>query len=143
MMRNYKTWYRVAAVLQFLTAAIHSLSFLNDPKAENETEKTLIDLMQNYRLSGLDVTMSQLMTALSACMTFVFLFGALVNGWMLRRTQDEALLGGILAINLLVFGALFVIMLVYAFLPPIVLTGLVFFFLLLAFTLRRIVSKQE
>lgn len=142
-MRNYKTWYWVATVFQFLTAAIHSLSFLNDPKADNETEKTLIELMQNYRLSGLDVTMSQLVTALSACFTFAYLFGALINAFLLRRNRDEAVFGGVLAINLLVFGALFVIMLIYTFLPPIILTGMVFFFLALAFAVRRLLSRPE
>lgn len=142
-MRNYKTWYWVAAVFQFLTAGIHSLSFLNRAQPGNETEKTLLDLMHNYRqqAGSMSFSMEEIMIALSACLTFVYLFGGLTNAWLLRRTQDETVLGGILAINLVVFGALFVIMVVYTFLPPIIMTGCVFLFLLVAAVMRKLVSR--
>lgn len=138
-MRNYKTWFWTAVVLQALTAGIHALSFLNDPQPKNDTEKTLIDLMHNYRqnLAGSMVSMEELLTALSACFSLVYLLGALVNGWLLRRSQDETVLGGILAINIIIFGVGFVIMAVYTFPPPIILTGLVFFFLVLAAVVRK------
>jgi hypothetical protein len=42
------------------------------------------------------------------------------------------ILKGIVCINLLVFGICFVMMLVFTFLPPIVLTGLIALFLMLA-----------
>lgn len=139
-MRNYKTWFRTAAILQLITAAIHALSFLNDPKPNNETEKTLFDLMRNYRsdLAGSMVSMEELLTALSSCFSFVYLFGGLINLWLLRKTQDETVLGGVLVINLVVFGPLFAIMAIYTFPPPILFTGLVFFFLLLAAFIRRL-----
>lgn len=142
-MRNYKTWYWTAVVFQTLTAGIHALSFLNDPQPANDSEKLLIDLMRNYRqnLAGSMVSMEELLTALSACFSLVYLLGALVNGWLLRRTSDETVLGGILVINLVVFGAGFVIMAVYTFPPPIILTGLVFFFLLLAAAVRKFSTR--
>ena len=48
-MRNYRTWYWLAIAIQFLTAAFHALSFLNDPVPKNESERILFDLMRNYR----------------------------------------------------------------------------------------------
>jgi len=142
-MRNYKTWFRTASVLQFITAGIHALSFLNDPQPANETEKILFDLMRNYRsdLAGMMVSTEELMTGLSACFTFLYLFGGLINFWLLRKTQDETVLGGVLVINLLIFGPLFVIMAIYTFPPPILFTGLVFFFLLLAWVVRKLVAR--
>ncbi len=142
-MRNYKTWYWTAVVFQALTAGIHALSFLSEPQPANDSEKLLIDLMRNYRhnLMGSMVSMDELFTALSACFSLVYLFGALVNGWLLRRTSDETVLGGILGINLIIFGPAFVIMAVYTFPPPIVCTGLVFFFLLLAAAVRKLPAR--
>lgn len=133
-MRNYKTWWWVAVVLQLATAAIHALSFLNEPVPANDTEKQLIDLMQNYRqnLAGMAVTMDGLLTALSACFSLLYLFAGLVNAYLLRRCQDDMLLNGILWINLPIFGLCFAVMAAFTFPPPIILTGLVFIFLALA-----------
>jgi len=138
-MRNYKTWWWVAIVLQLLTAAIHALSFLNEPVPTNDTEKQLIDLMQNYRqnLAGMEITMDGLLTALSACFSLLYLFAGLVNAYLLRRCQDDALLNGVLWINLPIFGICFAIMATYTFPPPIILTGLVFIFLALAKVTRK------
>lgn len=142
-MRNYKTWFRTAAILQLITACVHALSFLNDPQPTNETEKTLFDLMHNYRsnLAGSMVSMEELLTALSSCFSFVYLFGGLINFWLLRKTQDETVLGGVLVINLIIFGPLFAIMAVYTFPPPILFTGLVFFFLLLSAVIRKLPAR--
>ncbi len=138
-MRNYKTWWWVAVVLQLITAAIHALSFLNEPVPANDTEKQLIDLMQNYRqnLAGMEVTMDGLFTALSACFSLLYLFAGLINAHLLRRCQDDALLNGVLWINLPIFGICFAIMAKFTFPPPIILTGLVFVFLALAKVIRK------
>ncbi len=134
MLSNFKIWFKTAIVLQWMTAAIHSLSFFNDPVAKNETEKTLIDLMRNYRqdLAGSSVSMEELMIALSACFSLLYLFGGLLNWHLLRHATSRAFVTGALWINLLVFGICFAVMAVFTFLPPIVLTGAVFFFLALA-----------
>ncbi|MBK9337524.1 MAG: hypothetical protein IPM98_13520 [Lewinellaceae bacterium] len=133
-MRNYKTWWWAAVVVQLLTAAVHALSFLSDPVPANDTEKQLLDLMQNYRqeLAGMQVTMDGLFTALSSCFSLLYLFAGLLNAYLLRSTRDEALLSGVLWINLPVFGLCFAIMAAYTFPPPIIMTGLVFVLLAIA-----------
>lgn len=142
-MKNYKTWYWTAVVFQFLTAGVHALSLVNAPQAENETEKQLIDLMSSYKmnLAGSMITMQELFTALSSCFSFAYLLGALTNLWLLRKTQDETVLGGILWINILLFGVVFCVMAVYTFPPPIIMTGLVLFFLVLAAVVRRLAPR--
>lgn len=144
-MRNYKTWFWVAVSLQFLTAGLHSLSFFHDPAPANETERTLIDLMQHYQqdLGGMQVTMADLMTALSACFSLLCLLGGLSNAYLLRRLHDDAVLGGILWINLIVFGILFAVMAVFAFPPPIILTGGIFGFLLLSLVVKTVRTPRS
>lgn len=139
-MRNYKTWYSTAIVFQFITAAVHSLSFLNTPVPQNAQERVLFDLMRNYRrdLAGMHVSTEELMLALSACFTLLYLFGGLLNNFLLRRSQDTNLHRGVLWINVLVFGICFVLMALFTFWPPIILTGLVWLFLCLALiTIQR------
>ena len=138
-MLQYKTWYWAAVVFQLLTSALHSLSFFNDPAPANESERVLFDLMRHYRrdLGGMSVSTEELMTALSACFTLLYLFGGLLNAYLLRRSKDEDLLRGVLKINLLVFGICFVVMAAFTFPPPIVLTGLVAFCLAIAFLRTR------
>lgn len=139
-MRNYKTWFTTAIIFQFITAAIHSLSFFNSPVPQNEQERMLFDLMRSYRrdLAGMSVSTEELMLALSACFTLLYLFGGLVNNFLLRRSQDTGLHRGVLRINVLVFGVCFVLMAVFTFWPPIILTGLVWLFLCLALiTIQR------
>lgn len=131
-MRNYRTWLWAAAVFQLLTAFFHSLSFLRDPVPQNETEKTLIDLMANYQQDamGMMVTTHDIMTALSACFTLVCLLGGWINVYLLRQNAPQGLVKGLISIQLLVFGILFAVMAAFTFPPPIVLTGLIFVCLL-------------
>lgn len=35
--------------MQLITAAFHALSFFSESLADNDTEKTLFDLMKNYQ----------------------------------------------------------------------------------------------
>jgi len=139
-MRNYKTWFLTAIVLQFITAALHSLSFFNTPVPQNDQEKLLFDLMRNYRqdLGGMRVSTEELMLALSACFALLYLFGGLVNLFLLRKSQDLALHRGLLWINVVVFGICFAVMAKFTFPPPIVLTGLVWLFLGVALITNRL-----
>ena len=77
--------------------------------------------------------MANLMTALSACFTFVCVLGGWINAYLLRRRVPPDLLKGVVGIHLLVFGAVFAVMLALTFSPPIVLTGVIVLFLLLAY----------
>jgi hypothetical protein len=141
-MTNFKRWLQAASVFQLLTAAFHALSFFADPAPQNETERTLIDLMYNYRQdlgAGMKATMQQLFTALSACFPLLCIFGAWLNFYLLHNTRDIALIRGIMGIEVVVFGLLFVVMAALTFLPPIVCTGLVFAALLIA----RVLSKKD
>ena len=133
---RYTLWLKTAIVFMFLTGAFHALSLVARPQPRTETERQLIELMETYRLDmgdGFHPTMANLMTALSACFTFVCVLGGWVNAYLLRRRVAPDVLKGVVGIHLLVFAAVFAVMLAFTFSPPIVLSGLIAVFLLLAY----------
>lgn len=117
---------------QFLTAFIHSLSFFAKPDpsdATNETEKQLIDLFVNYNQdlgAGFSRSTYDLFTGLSACFTLICILGGWVNLYFLRKKLNSSLFRGLLFIEMVVFGVVFLVMILYTFLPPIALSGLIF-----------------
>lgn len=125
----------MAVVFMFLTGAVHSISLFVRPVPGNEVERQLVELMATYKNdlgAGFHPTMSNLFTALSSCFSLLCLLGGLTNAYLLKKKIGAGVLKGIVWVNLLVFGICFVMMLVFTFLPPIVLTGLIVLFLMLA-----------
>ncbi|MGC4022022.1 MAG: hypothetical protein QM734_08800 [Cyclobacteriaceae bacterium] len=136
MQTKTSSWLNVAIGFQFLTAAIHSLSFLNKMKGQNEKEKQLIDLMDNYKLdwgSGFHRSMSEIFIAVSLCFTLIFLMGALINLYLTRKHASAELVKDIVGIQTLIFGAVFLGTVFFAFLPPIICAGIVFLLLTVSY----------
>jgi len=140
-MNNYYLWLRVSSVLQIITACVHALSFLRKPVPANETERVLYDLMSTYRPDlgpHFHPTTTDLLNALSSCFSFLYLFAGLTTLFLLPRGLSAETWKGLVSINLLVFGAAFLVMMLLTFLPPIILTGLVFLSLSLAYATNHI-----
>jgi hypothetical protein len=138
MLKRYTFWLKAAIVFLFLTAALHSLSFFVTPKPENEKDRQLSELLHNYYHdmgAGFHRRFFDLFTALSACYPLLCVLGALTLGYLLWKKADSALLKGILLINVIVFGICLVVMIVFTFLPPIILTALIFICLFMAYAL--------
>lgn len=132
MLKRYTFWLWLAVVFLLLTGLIHSISLFISPVPANETERQMLALMSTYKQdmgAGFHRSMWNLFTALSACFTFVCLLGGLTIAYLLKKKAPADILKGVVRIHLLVFTACFVLMVVFAFLPPIVLTGLVVLFL--------------
>lgn len=136
MLKRYTFWLSAAVLFQFITAILHSLSlFINVPPS-NDTEAQLQTLVTTYHLNagaGFAPTYSDLFTALSSCFTFLCLFAGLTNGYLLLKHAEPNLMKGILAINVAIFGVVFLVMAVFTFLPPIFCTGVIFANLLAAY----------
>lgn len=136
MLKRYTFWLAAAVLFQFITAILHSLSlFINVPPS-NDTEAQLQTLITTYHMNagaGFSPTYSDLFTALSSCFTFLCLFAGLTNGYLLLKHAEPSLMKGILAINVAIFGVVFLVMAVFTFLPPIVCTGFIFINLLAAY----------
>ncbi|HKE59841.1 MAG TPA: hypothetical protein VKB46_24185 [Pyrinomonadaceae bacterium] len=136
MLKRFTFWLWVALVFQLVTGGVHALSLIGAPAAANNTEKQLIDLMINYRLDlggGIHRSMWDLFRALSTCFTLLCLLGGLTNIYLLRKKVDPGAIKGLVGIQLVVFAIGFAVMLVWTFLPPIIMTGLVVVFLAVAY----------
>ena len=144
MLKRYTFWLWLAVVFMFLNGAIHSVTLFVHPVPANEVERQLVQLMTTYKYdlgAGFHPTMGNLFTALSSCFSLLCLLGGLTNAYLLKKKVDAGILKGIVLINLFVFGICFVMVLVFTFLLPIVLTGLIALFLALAMiTIRGVVK---
>ena len=138
MLKRYRFWLWLAVVFLLLNALIHSITLFLEPAAQNETQRQLFDLMTSYKQdfgAGFKRSMKELVTALSTCFSLLCLLGGLTLAFLARKQADVRIMKGVVGIHALVFGICFAVMVVFTFLPPIVLTGLIFLSLLLTFVL--------
>ena len=144
-MKKYSTWLKAAAILQFTAAIIHAVTLFVTLPPNNETEKQLINLMDTYKFdfgAGFHRTMGELVFTLSACFCLVCLLGSLLNWYLLRKKIGPEIMKGVITINLIVFGILFGLTVAFAFLQPIITTGLIFLFLLFSkLTVTRTINR--
>ena len=136
MLKRYTFWFTAAVIFQLLTGLFHLLSLFIKPEPSNETERQLLTLMTTYKMdagAGFAPTFSNLFTALSSSFTFLCIFAALINGYLLWKHTEPSVMKGIIGINVVIFGAVFAVMAYFTFLPPILCTGLIFVNLLAAF----------
>lgn len=141
MTSQYKFWLWAVAILQLSTAAVHTLGFYFEPEPANDMERQIHQMVTTYRPSlgpHFTPTLHDLNTALGACFSLLYAFGGLLNVFLLQRNLNPELLKGTTGIQALIFGAGFLIMLMFTFLPPIVLTGLVFLALCFAYATNHI-----
>ena len=136
MWKRYTFWLWSAVVFLLLTGAVHSIGLFISPTPQNETERQMLALMTSHKQDmggGFHRTMWNLFTALSSCFTFLCVLGGLTIAYVLKKKAPPEILKGIVVIHLLVFVPCFIVMVVFTFLPPIVLTGLCVLFLALGF----------
>ena len=136
MLKRYTFWFSAAVIFQLLTGIIHSFSLFITLEGANDTESQMLNLMTTYKMdmgAGFHPTFVNLFIALSSCFTFLCIFAALTNGYLLWKHTEPSVMKGIIGIDLLVFGALFAVMAWFTFLLPVVCMGLIFINLLAAF----------
>ena len=133
-MKSYIIWLKAAAIIQFIFGIIHATTLFITQQPGNETEKQLFTLIDTYQLdlgAGFHRTFGELTLVFSASLSLLYLFGGLMNWYLLRKAGPE-IIKGIITINLVIFGICFGLIVAFAFLFPIILTGLVFIFLILS-----------
>jgi len=130
-----------APIFQFIAAFMYAIRLFVTLPPNHETEKQLSILMDTYKFdlgAGFHRTMAELELPLSACFSLVCLLGGLLNWYLLRKKVEPEIMKGVIIINLIVLGILFVLATTFAFLPPIILIGLIVLFLILAsLTIRK------
>ncbi|MGZ8516004.1 MAG: LIC_13387 family protein [Chitinophagaceae bacterium] len=132
MPANFSYWIWGTIITQLLTAIFHSISFFVKEKPGNETEKQLIELVKDYKIemgAGIKRSFGQLFIGVSACFTMIYILGAVINWYLLQTTVGPAVWKGLILIELLAYGIVFLLQIKFTFLPPIIVTGLVFLFL--------------
>jgi hypothetical protein len=146
MLLKFNFWLWATAILQLLTGFIHGLSFFAEQKGENPTEEQLLNLMSTYKMdmgAGFHPTMMTLFLALSSCYTLICIFGGWLNIYLKKKNVSISVMKGIMGINAIIFGICFIVMAFLTFLPPVLLTGLIFLCSLLAyFTGGRVESSD-
>jgi len=133
MLSNFTFWIWGAIIAQGLSGLFHSLSFISKPKPRNDTEKQLVDLITNYKMDmggGIKRSFGNLFIGVSICFTFIYILGAVMNFYFLRSAISPELWNGFLLIQLIIYGLVFLMQIRFTFWPPIIVTGLVFIFLL-------------
>ena len=134
-MKQSRLLLKTAAILQILTGCVHSISFFVSPQPKNDTEKQLYELLNTYMFdfgNGFHRTMGDLVNNMSACFTLIYFFGGILNLYLLRKNVAPDVLRGVMNIHVLIFGIVFAVTVMLAFLPPILFTGAVFVSLLAA-----------
>ena len=143
MLKRYTFWFAAAVIFQFVSGIIHSVSLFITPSGDGDIEQQMISLITTYKIdmgAGFHPTFFNLFTALSSCLSFLFFFAALTNAYLLWKHTEPSVMKGIIGINVVIFGAVFAMMVYFTFLLPIVCVGLIFINLLAAFIL---VPKAE
>jgi hypothetical protein len=144
-MKNYSTWLKTAAIFQIIAAVIHASSLFIALPSNNETEKQLFALMDTYKFdlgAGFQRTMGELTLVFSACLCLLCLLGGLLNWYLLRKKVDAEIMKGVILINLVVFGILFCLTVIFTFLLPIIQIGLIVLFLIFSrFTITRAINR--
>jgi hypothetical protein len=129
MLRKFGFWLWATAILQLLTGFMHGLGFFVEQKAENPTEDQMLSLMNTYKMdlgAGFHPTMMTLFLALSSCFTLICFFGGWLNIYLKRKNTPISVMKGVMGINAIIFGISFIVMAFLTFLPPTILTGLIF-----------------
>ncbi|MGZ8523923.1 MAG: LIC_13387 family protein, partial [Chitinophagaceae bacterium] len=91
-----------------------------------------IELVKDYKIemgAGIKRSFGQLFIGVSACFTMIYILGAVINWYFLQTTVGPAVWKGLILIELLAYGIVFLLQIKFTFLPPIIVTGLVFLFL--------------
>jgi len=138
MLKRYTFWLTAAILFQFLNAVLHSLSFLIEPELHNDTERQLHELITTYHPdmgAGFHPSFWNLFTALSACFPLLCMLGGLTLGYLLLKQTEPDLMRGVILINVIIFGVCLAVMAFFTFLPPVVMTGLIFINLLVSYLL--------
>jgi hypothetical protein len=143
MIKRYTFWLTAAILFQFVTAILHCLSFFVSPDLNNDTEREIHRLITEYRPemgAGFHPSFWNLFTALSACYPLLCVLGGMTLGYLLIKQADVDLMRGVILINVVIFAICLVVMAVFTFPLPIVMTALIFLNLLAAYLL---IPKSE
>ncbi len=135
MLKRYTFWLSAALLFQLITGVVHLLSLFLTPTITDDTHRQILTLVTSYKIKaggGFTPTYYNLFTAFSSCFTFLCIFAALTNGYLLIKHTEPSVMRGIIGINVAVFGLVLLTFVYFTFPALIFLAGLIFVNLLAA-----------
>ncbi len=137
MLKNAKLWFKAGSWALIITGLLHSLSLLQKPVGENDTERQLLELMTTYVMGGVNRTMYELYFFFSLSMTLFTLFVAGLNLLFAQYYMPSEHARKFILANL-IFLTIFLIPLVLCtFSIPIACYGLCWLLFLVSFVLSK------
>ncbi len=136
MLKRYTFWFTAAILFQIVTGIVHLLSLFLTPTVTDDTHRQILTLVTSYKINagaGFTPTYYNLFTAFSSCFTFLCIFAALTNGYLLIKHTEPAVMRGIIGINVAIFGMVFLTFLYFTFPSLVFFAGLIFVNMLAAF----------
>ena len=118
---KYKTLFKFGSWAMLVTGVIHSLSFLNEPQPQNDSERQLFDLLSNYHFdlgAGAMRSMQDLLNFFSLSLTFFCLFAGVLNLLVVKHFDNEALAKSVVTFNAAFWTVYLVPLYLLTFLPP-------------------------
>ena len=132
MFSNLSFWIWGTISTQLLTAFFHALSFISPAKPRNDMEKQLVEITTKYKLdmgAGIKRSFYSLFIGVSSCFTIIYIMGAALNWYFVKKGVIADVWKGLLLIQLIAYSIVFILQVRFTFLPPIIVTGLVVLFL--------------
>lgn len=126
MDRRARGWFRAGAWILLITACLHTLGHLSGPApAKNDTEATLLRLMQEYefQLAGLQRSANDFLNGFSLAFSVFLLFVGLLD-LLVAGHVDAAVLRRMALLHALLAAVMLALSLVYFIPPPAVCFGL-------------------
>ena len=120
MLRRYTFWLVAAILFQIIYGLLHILSFVVGPGLSVAADGEAAQLLK-------------LFTAFSSSVPLLCVLGALTMGYLLVKHTEPAVMKNLIGIHAAVFGVCFVVMAVFALTPTIVMMGLIFVNLMVAY----------
>lgn len=84
--------------------------------------------MYNYKKdmgAGFSRSFAEVFLSLGVSFTLICVLGGLINCYLKKKQISNDVWKGLLLIDVIIFGILFLVMLKFTFLPPIICTGLI------------------
>lgn len=134
-MKLFRISINASIIFLILTGLLHSISFIVKQAPSNETEKQMMDLMQNYQMdmgNGFVRSFFQIFLSMSISFALLFLFGGMLLYYLKRSRISNQMMTGVLNIYLFFFGVVYLVMWKFTFLPPIICVTLVMISLLIS-----------
>lgn len=139
-MFNYRLFFKIGSWALIITGLLHSLSFINDPVATNDTEKQFFDLMKTYKFdlgNGFHRTFWELMAFFNFAPTLFSIFGGIVNLYVLKHWGETPRFKGYLYLNTACWALFAIPLMGFTFLTPMICWGVAVLMFILASLLYK------